>query len=155
MSRKIAFLVATTALLALVSGPALAERDEDEPLSPSVIDEQIADDSEAPLPDLAEPPPGDDPATTRDGNDAPTLSAAEVQTLELSSMRDLPPGQTAIETWRDENPWHYSTDWIFPLTRGLDEVGAQGWVEWLAYVVTVPIDLAQLPLGAIAGLFGD
>jgi hypothetical protein len=47
--------------------------------------------------------------------------------------------------------WRYDTYYIYPLTRHL---GMQSNWRFAIYPVTVVMDTAQLPFGAIAGLFG-
>lgn len=65
------------------------------------------------------------------------------------------PGERAIADWEASNPWHYSTDPLFSLTRGLSEEQLPEAGRYALYVVTVPLDLVQLPAAAVAGLFGD
>ena len=51
--------------------------------------------------------------------------------------------------------WSYSTYYIYPLTRHIDESGVSGSWRYALYPFTVALDTAQLPFGALAGLFGD
>ncbi len=64
-------------------------------------------------------------------------------------------GQQAIASWNAENPWRYSTDFLFSLTRGVFEEDAHLAVRVTAGVLVAPFDLAYLPFAAAAGLFGD
>jgi hypothetical protein len=64
-------------------------------------------------------------------------------------------GERAIAEWNDSNPWQYSTDPIFSLSRGLEENGVTGGARIAALFATVPLDLAQLPAALLAGLWGD
>ena len=60
---------------------------------------------------------------------------------------------------RPEGPasdeWRYGTYYLYPLTRHMAESGiSQAW-RCTLYPLTAVLDTAQLPLGALAGLFGD
>jgi hypothetical protein len=51
--------------------------------------------------------------------------------------------------------WRYSTYYLYPLTRHMEESDIpKGWRIPL-YPITAVLDTAQLPFGALAGLFGD
>jgi hypothetical protein len=63
-------------------------------------------------------------------------------------------GRAAINAWDDARGFRYGTDMIFALTRGMEDLGISGWGRWPMAVLTVPLDLAFLPTGLIAGLFG-
>ncbi len=64
--------------------------------------------------------------------------------------------KTAMEAWGDQNPWRYNTDYLFLLTRGLEDAGVERpWARFGLYVLTVPLDIADLPFSALGGLFGD
>lgn len=71
----------------------------------------------------------------------------------------LPPGgydgEIAIRDWQDRRPWRYGTWNLFPLTRGMDDAGLPLAARIPLYLFTLPFDLAQLPLAAIGGLYGD
>jgi hypothetical protein len=54
-----------------------------------------------------------------------------------------------------DRPWRYDTYYLFPLTRHMDEAEIPRGCQIPLYPFTVAIDIAQLPFGAIAGLFGD
>jgi hypothetical protein len=60
-----------------------------------------------------------------------------------------------IEHWQDQRPWRYGTQYLFPLTRGMDDAGIHGWVRFPVGALTVVLDTAHLPFGAVAGLFGS
>lgn len=61
----------------------------------------------------------------------------------------------AIDDWNSRRPWRYSTEYLMQLSRGMEEAGIPRTARWPLYVLTVPADLALLPVGAIAGLFGS
>ena len=64
--------------------------------------------------------------------------------------------RTAMEAWGDQNPWRYNTDYLFLLTRGLEDAGVERpWARFGLYLLTVPLDIADLPFSALGGLFGD
>ncbi len=63
-------------------------------------------------------------------------------------------GRAAIDAWDDVRGYRYGTDYLFPFTRGMDDAGIRGWARYPAAVLTVPLDVALLPVGAIAGLWG-
>ena len=54
-----------------------------------------------------------------------------------------------------DRPWRYDTYYLFPLTRHMDEAEIPRGCQIPLYPFTVAIDIAQLPFGAIAGLFGE
>ena len=64
-------------------------------------------------------------------------------------------GGAAIEEWIDRTPWGYGTDYLFPLTRSLTDSEVPLWGKIPVYPLAVIFDLAQLPLGAIGGLWGS
>jgi len=66
-----------------------------------------------------------------------------------------PDDNPAVERWRAGRTWHYSTDYLFGVTRGLEDEVMPIWCERAAWIVTVPFDIANLPFAALAGLFGD
>jgi hypothetical protein len=62
---------------------------------------------------------------------------------------------TTVPASEPDDGWRYSTYYLYPLTRHIEESGAgRGW-RFALYPLTVVLDTVQLPLGAIAGLFGD
>lgn len=81
---------------------------------------------------------------------------------------------SAAEVWESQQEWSYSTYYLIPLLRHRDEAGKGGAWPWLMldpvydlirvpervrpyplYPVAAVFDLLHLPIGAIAGLFGD
>lgn len=52
-------------------------------------------------------------------------------------------------------PWHYDTEYFFGLSRGLFHEDVPGAVKGVSLIGTVPLDLAGLPVAALAGLFGS
>jgi hypothetical protein len=73
----------------------------------------------------------------------------------LTTATDPFTGWLARQDWRERRPWRYGTQNLFPLTRGMEDAGVPPWGRWPLYVVSVPLDVAHLPLGALAGLYGD
>ncbi len=64
----------------------------------------------------------------------------------------------AAEVVRQGDPearWAYGTQYIFPLTRGLEYEGVPEWGRYALLPVTVALDIVQLPAGLVGGLFGD
>ena len=93
---------------------------------------------------------------------APAAHADELEAdddvLVVTSAMDGPEpfdDRTAIEDWNDRRGWSYGTDQLMPLTRGMDDAGIPPAARWPLYLFTVPFDLMQLPLAAIAGLYGS
>ncbi len=85
------------------------------------------------------------------------LALGSARTATAVAPPELPEQRqgSAIEQWNDRNPWRYSTDAIFGLTRGLQDEGFHRGV-WIALgFLTVPLDLAILPAAAVGGLYGD
>ena len=54
----------------------------------------------------------------------------------------------------EQRGWHYSTDYLFGTTRGLELQNIPLLCRRAAWIVTVPFDVANLPFAAAAGLFG-
>jgi len=82
---------------------------------------------------------------------------AHADTSDESLRKDFPkPGDNpALEQWRDGRGWRYNTEYIFGVTRGLKDQSIPPLCEGVAWIVTVPFDIANLPFTALAGLFGD
>jgi hypothetical protein len=71
----------------------------------------------------------------------------------------LPPhthydGRSAIDAWDDTRGYRYGTEMLFPFTRGMEDAGIRGWARWPMGILTIPLDVALLPTGLIAGLWG-
>jgi hypothetical protein len=66
-----------------------------------------------------------------------------------------PRSNEALVQWRNQRGWHYSTDYLFGATRGLELQNIPLWCRRAAWIVTVPFDVANLPFSAAAGLFGE
>lgn len=116
---------------------------------PAAADEMEA--PETPVQPAAEaqpPEPGSQPAQEVRTVLSPTAS-------DRSDTWNGRPGEEAIEDWSDRTPWGYGTDYLLPLTRGMEDAGVPLWGRVPLYLVTVPYDLAQLVPGAIGGLWGD
>lgn len=63
-------------------------------------------------------------------------------------------GREAIDAWDDARGLRYGTGMFFPFTRGMEDAGIRGWARYPAAVVTVPLDVALLPVGLVAGFWG-
>ena len=50
--------------------------------------------------------------------------------------------------------WHYNTDYLFGLSRGTADSALLPAFKPLVFLLTVPLDIALLPIAAIGGLFG-
>jgi hypothetical protein len=66
-----------------------------------------------------------------------------------------PRDNEALEQWREQRGWRYSTDYLFGATRGMEEQDIPILCRRAAWIVTIPLDVANLPFAAAAGLFGD
>ena len=64
-------------------------------------------------------------------------------------------GAAARRDWNDRHRWHYGTQNLYPLTRGLGETGIPAWARWPLYPFTAVLDTGNLVFGAIGGLYGD
>ncbi len=94
-----------------------------------------------------------------------TEGVANEDLMEIQSTRTAtelaagsPPiddGPTPEEAWDDERGWRYGIDYLFPLTRGGEEAGLPTWGRIVLSPITVVLDTAMLPFGALAGLLGD
>jgi len=83
--------------------------------------------------------------------------SARAETSDNALRKDFPKpsDNPALERWRAARHWRYSTDYLFGVTRGLEDEAIPIWCERAAWIVTVPFDIANLPFAALAGLFGD
>lgn len=61
----------------------------------------------------------------------------------------------AIDHWNDQRPWRYGTQYLYGLTRGMDDAGVPRPAQYVLGVFTAIADTANLPIAAIAGLFGS
>ena len=66
-----------------------------------------------------------------------------------------PRDNEALIDWRNQQVWRYSTDYLFGVTRGLEAQNIPRLCRRAAWIVTVPLDVANLPFAAAAGLFGE
>ncbi len=86
---------------------------------------------------------------------APGSARAEAIGDALRKDFPAPRDNPALAQWREGRDWQYSTDYLFGVTRGLENQNIPLWCERAAWLVTVPLDIANLPFTALAGLFGD
>jgi len=86
---------------------------------------------------------------------APLRASAEMIDETLRKDFPKPSDNPALAQWQASQPWRYSTDYLFGVTRGLKDQQIPPWCERAAWLVTVPFDVANLPFAALAGLFGD
>jgi hypothetical protein len=86
-----------------------------------------------------------------------TASAARADEADGAMRIDFPKPRdnAALSQWRDQRGWRYSTDYLFGATRGLEEQNIPLMCRRAAWIATVPLDVANLPFAAAAGLFGD
>ena len=82
---------------------------------------------------------------------------AHADTSDESLRKDFPKpdDNPAIQQWRAGREWRYNTEYIFGVTRGLKDENIPPMCEGVAWILTVPFDIANLPFTALAGLFGD
>ena len=82
---------------------------------------------------------------------------ARAGTSDETLIKDFPKpdDNPALQQWRDERVWRYNTEYIFGVTRGLKDENIPPMCEGVAWILTVPFDIANLPFTALAGLFGD
>ncbi len=86
---------------------------------------------------------------------AAPASHAEASDASLRKDFPRPSDNPALEQWREGREWRYSTEYLFGVTRGLEDQNIPPFCEYAAWVVTIPFDIANLPFSALAGLFGD
>jgi hypothetical protein len=86
-----------------------------------------------------------------------TASALRADEADSAMRIDFPRPRDnqALNEWRDQRGWRYSTEYLFGTTRGLEEQNIPTMCRRAAWIVTVPFDVANLPFAAAAGLFGD
>jgi len=76
-----------------------------------------------------------------------------------SHMSDEPSADAAthqaVRGTATDEPWRYSTDHFFALTRGLEEEDLSKTARRWVMVLTVPLDAMMVPTAAIAGLYGS
>jgi hypothetical protein len=63
--------------------------------------------------------------------------------------------RSAVDDWEQRRHWKYDSGYFFVLSRGMDEAGFPRAARPFLLLVTVPIDIVQVPFAAIAGLFGS
>jgi hypothetical protein len=63
--------------------------------------------------------------------------------------------ESAEADWEDRRHWHYDTSHFFSLTGGMRDAGVPRGARPFLAVLTLPFDIAHLPIAAISGLFGD
>jgi hypothetical protein len=80
---------------------------------------------------------------------------AEASDTPLRKDFPRPSDNPALEQWREGRSWRYGTEYLFGVTRGLEDENIPLWCGRAAWIVTVPFDIANLPFTALAGLFGD
>jgi hypothetical protein len=86
---------------------------------------------------------------------APPPAYADTSDERLRKDFPKPSDNPALEQWRDGRVWRYNTEYLFGVTRGLKDQAIPTMCERAAWVVTVPLDIVNLPFTALAGLFGD
>ena len=96
-------------------------------------------------------------ATTEGVANEDLMEIQSTRTATELAARSLPTdhGPTPEEAWDDQRGWGYGTDYLFPLTRGGEEAGLPTWGRIVLSPITVVLDTAMLPFGALAGLLGD
>jgi hypothetical protein len=112
---------------------------------------------------LASPAVADNHEMVEDGDVAAETSTGDVADPAPTPISEIAvpgdfsskPTQSGMDHWNEQNPWRYGTEYLFPLTRGLERSGLPSFLQPAAMVFTVPFDLGNLPLGAVAGLFGS
>lgn len=100
----------------------------------------------------SEPP---DPYVIEAETELDAKATGDLSNVAKAGEFSVAPEASANDLWNDQNPWRYGTDYIFPLTRGLDETGLPDTLQSAAMILTVPLDVANLPFGVVAGLFGS
>jgi hypothetical protein len=86
---------------------------------------------------------------------APEMEPARTIQPETAGGWGDPPGQTAIGDWKQQNPWGYGKMYIFPTVREVTAADLPLWARIPAYGLAGIFDVAQLPFGAIGGLWGN
>ena len=86
---------------------------------------------------------------------APPPARADMSDESLRKDFPKPDDNPALKQWRDGRDWRYNTEYIFGVTRGLKDENIPPMCERVAWIVTVPFDIANLPFTVLAGLFGD
>ena len=86
-----------------------------------------------------------------------TVSAVRADETDSPLRIDFPRPRDnkALVQWRDQREWCYTTEFLFGATRGLEEQNIPRACQMAAWIVTVPLDVANLPFAAAAGLFGE
>ena len=97
----------------------------------------------------------------RSGTTVVPLSKAAANE-DLTAEAALLAAQRGQQSYRSDGPyahtgeeWRYNTYYILPLLRHMPDSGLPKWGQWMTYPFAAIIDVAQLPVGAIGGLFGD
>ncbi len=85
----------------------------------------------------------------------PPPARADLSDEPLRKDFPKPSDNPALEQWRNARVWRYNTEYLFGVTRGLKDQNIAPWCEGAAWVVTVPLDIVNLPFTTLAGLFGD
>jgi hypothetical protein len=86
---------------------------------------------------------------------APAIEPARTIAPESDGGWGDSPGEAAIDDWNAQNPWGYGQQSIFPLTKSVIAADLPLWAKIPAYPLAGLYDFAQLPFGAIGGLWGN
>jgi hypothetical protein len=87
-------------------------------------------------------------------------SAASADDMGGEAISVPPPAQPSADyadapTTSEEDGWHYCTYYILPLTRHMQDSGLPLAGRIFLYPLAAAFDIAQLPIGALAGLAGE
>jgi hypothetical protein len=124
-----------SALLVAVATAAAAGAEEEPPdLGAESVSEAI------------EPAPAGDEAATRPEH---TVWLYQETAPSRRAYEDPPPPRRA------DDPWRYGTQFFLYTTRGLPESRLPGWARIALAPFAFALDAIDLPLAAVAGLYGD
>jgi hypothetical protein len=87
-------------------------------------------------------------------------SIAAADDMGGESIAVPPPAEPAAEyaeppTASEDDGWRYCTYYILPLTRHMQDSGLPLVGQIFLYPLAAAFDIAQLPVGALAGLAGE
>jgi len=87
----------------------------------------------------------------RGGSDSDTAYGAQQSALAMSSHAS---SDDLTRTRQEIEAWHYNSDYLFGLSRGTAGSALHPAFKPFVFLVTIPLDIALLPIAAIGGLFG-
>jgi hypothetical protein len=94
--------------------------------------------------------PGADSDRQYAASATPAISNPPLAMMSSHHSRSTDPARSKAEI----EAWHYNADYLFGLSRGTANSALLPAFKPFVFLVTIPLDLALLPIAAFGGLFG-